>query len=90
MVEEHGRLGLTRNSPKKSRNRKTSAVGQKKALSSLCKDMKKAQRQLAALKRKRAGGSDDESVDTADEKPDDAGNSFGGRSEKRKAKSQQA
>ena len=63
MVDERERLGLTKNSSKKNRDRKTSAVGQKKALASLCKDMKKAQRQLAALKRKRAGGSDDEIVD---------------------------
>ena len=90
VVDERERLGLTTNSSKKNRDRKTSAVGQKKALASLHKDMKKAQRQLAALKRKRSGGSDEKSVDAADEKPDDAGNSFGGRSEKKKAKSQQA
>ena len=90
VVDERERLGLTRNSSKKNRDRKTSAVGQKKALASLCKDTKKAQRQLAALERKRAGGSDDGSVNAADEKPDDTGNSFGGRSEKKKAKSQQA
>ena len=78
VVDERERLGLTKNSSKKNRDRKTSAVGQKKALASLRKDMKKAQRQIAALKRKKAGGSDDESADAADEKPEDAGNSFGG------------
>ena len=90
VVDERERLGLTRNSPKKGRDRKTSAVGHKKALASLRKDMKKAQQQLVALKRKRAGGSDDQSVDAADKKPDDAGKTFGGRSEKKKAKYQQA
>ena len=90
VVDERERPGITSNSPKKGRYRKTSAVEQKKVLASLRKDMKKSQRQLADLKRKRAGGSDNKSVDAADKKPDDAGNSFGGRSEKKKAKSQQA
>ena len=90
MVDEREMLGLASNSTKKGGDCKTSAVGQKKALASLRKYMKKAQRQLATLKRKRAGGSDNESADTADEKPGDADNSFGGQSQKKKTKYQQA
>ena len=52
VVNKRERLGLTRNSPKKGRDRKTSAVGQKKAVASLLKYMKKSQRQLKPLKGK--------------------------------------
>ena len=76
MVDERERPGITSNSPKKGRYRKTSAVEQKKVLASLRKDMKKDQRQLSALKSKRAGSGDNKSADTADEKPDDAGKNF--------------
>ena len=76
MVDERERPGITSNSPKKGRYCKTSSVEQKKVLASLRKDMKKDQRQLSALKSKRAGSGDNKSADTVDEKTDDAGKNF--------------
>ena len=75
---EHERLRPKKTRPGKGgATKKTRVNNQIKALK---RDVAKAKRQVAAIKR----GNDDEEED--EKAPDDAGNQFGGRAEKKKQK----
>ena len=83
VIDERARLGIKRDTMPKKKNRFASATNAtKKVMSNLLKEMKVKKRQLASLTRKQNG--DDSGEENI---PDDAGNSFGCKNQKKKAKS---
>ena len=81
MIEERAHLGIKPLLKKKMSHRKTVAASSKKHMDSLKKDLKQFKRQIASLtKSKRVEDND------SDETPDDAGNIFGRRKDKKAKK----
>ena len=83
MIEERARLGIKPSSDKKMSPRNTSAASSKKQMDSLKKDLKQFKRQIASLNESKRVKDDD-----SDKTPDNAGNSFGGRKDKKAKKNE--
>ena len=83
VIEERARLGIKgRDGASPKRKRYTSAVTAKRTIAKIQAELKATKRTVAALKRDADGVVSDE-----EKAPDDAGNSFGGRNQKKKSKS---
>ena len=85
VIDERSCLGTNKAIPKKENYCKTEAASRKKALGTLNKDMKEANRMISSLKRKR-GMRDSDDHDSEEETPDNYGDRFGGYIEKKKGK----
>ena len=85
VTNERSCLGINKAIPRKANYCRIAAASRKKALDNPKKDMKEANRMISSLKRKRGMGDSDD-PESEEETPNDAGDQFGGRREKKKAK----
>lgn len=85
VIAERKRLGVK--GPRRKGKGRASAAKTKKKIAAVVKDLEKAKRSIAALKRKGPSSGETNAGDTDDDSPDeDAGDAFGGRSERKNKK----